>query len=87
MKPFKGVNPENHSQARVFYHLQSADEAGLTGRAQKNMQLLADECGFRVIGSLPQTLFEGWDFWIEFDDLPELPDFMRDAPWKPIGGA
>lgn len=74
MKIVKGLNPENNKQARVFFNYLTMQDAGENRHASLVMQELGDKLGFKVIGAVPQTLFDGWDYWIEFDIAPEFPD-------------
>jgi hypothetical protein len=83
----RGLNPTNKKQARVFFSYLSAEDAGEARHAETVMTELAAEKGFAVIGKCPQTLFDGWDYWIEFHTAPELPLFFQDSPWKPVGQA
>lgn len=87
MSPDKGINPSNPSQARVFFDAISAHYEGLGEHPQKVMDQLSPELGFRVLDSVPQSMMDGWDFWIEFDSMPIMPKYFRDVPWKPVGQA
>jgi hypothetical protein len=46
---------------------------------------MAASLGFRILGAVPQSIADGWDFWIEFDGEPTFPDYFTKRPWKPIG--
>lgn len=52
------------------------------------MASLAKELGFEVLAAIPQSIFDGWDFWIRFPgEPPEMPNYFRPVPWKPVGEA
>jgi hypothetical protein len=77
-------------QIRVIYSVLGHPE----GHPPNVMSKLADELGFRVIGSsfrviasTSQSIADEWWFWIEFDNEPELPDFLSKAMWLPVGSA
>lgn len=81
----RGFNPSDKSQARVFFSYEAAFRAGEKRHASEIINELAAGQNFKVIGAVPQTLFEGLDYWIEFASAPELPNTFRDVPWKPVG--
>ncbi len=83
----KGTNPDNPKQRRLFFDMIDAYEFGEKRHPQIAMKELAEKCKFKIIGCVPQSLFDGWDFWIEFDEEPILPPIFRSVPWKPIGEA
>lgn len=84
----KGINPNNNKQARIFLDLNELYYSGIKGIPCEIMNRLAYEHGLKILDCVPQTLFDGIDFWIEFDTYPEgLPDIFRDVPWRPIGVA
>ena len=76
-------------QQYCFYCLESASEVGEDRHPQTVVRELAATLGFRVLGSLPQSLFTGWDFWIEMDESKTvtLPSYLKAHKWKPIGQA
>ena len=54
------------------------------------MDEIAERCNLKVLGKIPQTAFDGWDFWIEVEDSRDvlvLPPFLMDYGWKPVGEA
>jgi hypothetical protein len=84
------VNPDNQKQARLFYDLREANDRGENRHPQIVMRELAGKHGFTILDSVPQSLFDGWDYWIESDNLMDLhlPKFFREnVPWKAIGEA
>lgn len=82
------VNPDNNKQARIFFDMFDAHKAGEDRHPQDVMKELAEAHRFRILAAVPQSLFDGWDFWIEFDEPPELPPLFRgNLPWKPVGQA
>jgi hypothetical protein len=83
----KGMNPNNPKQARLFYDLIEACEYGEKRHPVVVMEELAKKYGFKILDRVPQSLFDGWDFWIEFEELPNLPPIFRDVPWKRVGQA
>jgi hypothetical protein len=79
------TNPGNPKQARVFFSYMSAMiEHNETRHADIVMKEIADKNNFKIIGKVPQTLFDGWEYWIEFDKEPELPGFVRNINWEPL---
>jgi hypothetical protein len=82
-----GINPDNPKQGRVFLSLFAAYDAGEKRHAEEIIKDLASKLNFKVLESLPQSIVDGWDFWIEFEVAPELPAYFRNVPWKPIGQA
>lgn len=88
MKGGNMINPDNPKQARVFYYLQDApfSPGKLFYHPQRVMKRLSKELNFIILDSIPQTIADGWDFWIEFETMPELPPFISNkVPWKPVG--
>ena len=88
----KGINPENKKQARVFYDLLSAVYEDKEVRHPLIvMRLLEVQYEFKIIGKIPQTLFDGWDFWIEAENieqvLSQLPKYIKNVPWKGVNEA
>ena len=87
----KSINPNNKNQARLFYDLIDATRKAKESRhPQIVMKELSIKNNFTILGAVPQSLFDGWDFWIERDDIEliDLPDeLFCDYPWKPIGMA
>lgn len=69
-------------KTRVFYSLISAHMAGITEHAQTQMAKLADDIGFRVLGSRAQSLVDGWEFWVEHEKLIEWPSYIRSVDWR-----
>jgi len=86
-KKTASINPDIPSQARVFYSLNSADDAGERRNAWVVMRELSESLGFKLLDSCPQTIAEGIDWWIEFETYPKLPAFVYPARWKRIGQA
>lgn len=62
---------------RVFYDLNDAP----SGHAQTMMRNLAIELGFTILASQPQSLFDGWEFWIEFEGRKIWPKHVRILSW------
>ena len=82
----KGINPENKHQMLLFLCSYMQSEAKISGHPQEIMKKLAEENGFKILESVPQSLLDGWDFWIEFDTPPStLPNIFRDVEWKSVG--
>ena len=82
----KCQNPSNPSQRRVFFHGQSASEAGENRHPQIVMTELAQRHGFRILSAIPQSMHDGWDFWIE-GSAPIILPYLLDYQWKSIGQA
>ncbi len=85
--PVKGGNPDNPKQMILFFDLRTAYEYGEKRHPQIVMRELAEKYHFTILARIPQTFFDGWDFWIEFETMPMLPPIFRHVPWKPIGEA
>jgi len=83
----RGINPDNPKQARVFFDMIDADKVGEHRHPQIVMKEISEKHHFKIISCVPQSLFDGWDFWIEFDTFPELPPLFRKVDWKPVGEA
>jgi hypothetical protein len=82
----KGTNPSNPFQRRVFFHLWHAQDAGETRHPMAVMRELAEANNFGILAAVPQSLHDGWDFWIEESaNAPALPSYLLDYPWKPVG--
>jgi hypothetical protein len=80
------VNPENKNQARVFYCLRTANENGAKEHPQTVMIELGISHNFKILKSVPQSAADGWDFWIEYEEAPNLPKYFRgNLSWTPIG--
>jgi hypothetical protein len=79
----KGINPENKQQARVFFHLETCQDEGFIGHPQHEIKKLIPESA-NVIGCIPQSLYDGWDFWIDFSGELLVHDVLFDFQWKPI---
>jgi hypothetical protein len=82
----QGRNPDNHFQRRVFFHLRAANESGEKRHPQEAMRELAAMYNFGILAAVPQSLFDGWDFWIEESaNMPTLPSYLLKVPWKSVG--
>jgi len=79
------TNPNNSKQARLFFsYMSAALEYKENRHADIVMKELAEKNNFKVISKVPQTLFDGWEYWIEFDEEPELPGFVENVIWEPV---
>lgn len=81
------VNPYPR-QHRFFYDMHAASDAGEHHHPQSVVRGLAHTHGFKVLDAVPQSLFDGWDFWIETVDdgpAPVITPYFKAAAWKPIG--
>ena len=56
----------------VFYNMWSAHDEGVDEHPQTQLKKL----GIKYYKSVPQSLFDGWEFWI--DDDAELPDYIKE---------
>lgn len=83
------TNPANPKQRRLFYDLMSAAfECGEERHPQTVMRELSTRLGFTILGAVPQSLFDGWDYWVEESRPVDYPKFLqRSVPWKSIGEA
>lgn len=68
------------TRLRIFYDLWDAGE----GHAQIRMRNLSDKLGFKILGSQPQSLFDGWEFWVEFEGTIAWPEYIRVLPWQEV---
>ena len=83
-----GQNPDNDKQYHVFFDLISAHLSGESRHPQIVMKELSRQFDFTILDAVPQSLFDGWSFWIEFNrepkDLP--PQYFREGVgWISIG--
>lgn len=86
MSQYSGQNPANPRQRRVFFHLQDAHESGEKRHPQIVMRELAATHGFTILAAVPQSLFDGWDVWIEEPEGERVDrPYLLDYPWKPVG--
>jgi len=86
----KRFNPDNKNQARLFFCMFRAVKAGQHEHPVDVMNKLSVTLNFKILDKIPQSLFDGWDFWVEFKDpkgAEMLPPLFRDVSWKPIGQA
>ena len=86
----KSQNPENKNQVRYFYCARTAFDHGEMRHPSIVIDEIASKCHFKVLGKIPQTAFDGWDFWVEFEDsiyVLVVPPFFMDYGWKPINEA
>lgn len=83
------VNPKNPNQMSLFFCSRTADDLGENRHPQIVMRELSEKHGFKVIGKTPQSLFDGWSFWIEYDkkEPKDLPRYLRDVSWSEVGSA
>ena len=56
----------------VFYNMWSAHDAGVDCHPQTQM----DKLGISYYRSVPQSMYDGWEFWI--DDDVELPGYIKE---------
>ena len=74
-------NPDNPRQRRLFY----AMPHDVQTHPQRFMRALAGKIGAVILGSVPQSAGDGWDFWVDVDPNADLDWIGDTAPWKPIG--
>ena len=87
MNDMLGTNPENNKQRRVFFCAFTAADIGEKRHPQKVMAELAEKYQFKILSEIPQSMFDGWDIWIESSEAVELPKYLKVAQWKPVGQA
>lgn len=63
---------------RVFYCMNSAMDAGI----KQHPQLQMKELGIKYHHSRPQSVFDGWEFWV--DDDVKLPNYIEEVPYEPF---
>ena len=85
--------PRQPNQHHRFYCMLSAADAGEHRHPQQVVRDLAATHGFAILGAVPQSIADGWDFWLEYDangdyddstEPPAFPAYFRAASWKPI---
>ncbi len=82
------ICPTDSHVAHVFLCMIKQAECGNSERPQNLMRRLSNELDFEILGAVPQSMFDGWSFWIRFDKEPDLPDMFRDKiKWVPVGAA
>ena len=80
------INPKNKHQGRLFFCLLTANDEGETRHPSVVMRELEISHDFKIIDEIPKSMADGWDFWIEFENKPDLPNYFRGKlEWKPIG--
>lgn len=86
---FNGINPNNKNQMRIFFSMYELWDLNIKGHPRTIMDQLSKEMNFKVLDAVPQSLFDGWDFWIEGENLDQMdfPIYIRDVPWRAIGTA
>ena len=67
---------------RVFYNYISANFAGIMTHAEKQMKKL----GINYYYCEPQSLFDGWEFWIDDEKEKDLPDYIEKVTWREYRG-
>ena len=90
MKIINGLNPSNKNQAHLFFYSLAAHKNGEDRHPQIVMNEMAEELGFVILDKIPQSMHDGWSFWIEGENLAQhvLPDyFMEHVKWFKIGTA
>ena len=66
--------------------MRNAHDAGETRHPQTVVSELAESIGFTILAAVPQSLFDGWDFWVEFEEsVKDIGPLFRGYPWKPVG--
>ena len=79
-----GINPDNGFQGCTFLCTRTAYEDGEKRHPQTIMRELSEELSFKILRAVPQIAFDGWEFWIEFDNKPKLPKYFRKISWELI---
>ena len=86
LKKEEGIQAQG--QLLVFYSGWSADKCGEKRHPQIVMRDLAREHDFEILAAVPQSIADGWEFWIEWEGWPlYLPEYIGVKAWKPIGEA
>lgn len=75
--------------ARLWYSLNacytecSGQSTGDRRHAQVVMNELAEAQHFKIIDAQPESIADGWQFWIEYPDggFPALPHWITRARW------
>ena len=86
MKTILARNPANRNEAHVFYDMMEAGIHGETRHPQVVVRELSHRLNFDILDAVPQSLFDGWSFWIRFYEAPDLPfELFRAVNWIPVG--
>jgi hypothetical protein len=64
-------------KARLFYSYLGAWDEGEKRHALHVMDELSVVQGCRLERAVPQTLFDGWEFYIDCATQPDLPDYIN----------
>ena len=68
-------------KAHLFFCLRTAFENGEDRHPQKVMKELAYKLNFKILGALPQTAGDGWDFFVEYITMPKFPKYLLKNDW------
>lgn len=81
------ANPENPNQYHCWYDaIASHLDENENRHPQVVVRELAQAHGFQVLNCVPQSIADGWSFWIEVEgELPAFPSFFKPKGWIPVG--
>lgn len=81
----RNTHPGRHC---FFYDGIAASDANENRHPQVVVAELAETHGFRVLAAVPQSMFDGWDFWIDVGGqgpAPKVTPYFKAKAWKPLG--
>lgn len=81
------MTTQKPNQHHCWFCAYTAYEAGENRHPQEVVRELAKLHGFKILDQVPQSIADGWSFWIETSEaqVPDLPKYFRVARWIPIG--
>ena len=65
---------------RVFFDYRMANDAGEMRHAVLVLKELSRAHDFRIMSSEPQSIADGFEFWIDDPKQSKLPKYVRDLP-------
>lgn len=83
----KVLTMKKPNQQHRFYCTRSASDQNENRHPQEVVRDWSRSRGFTILDAVPQSIADGWDFWIEVHEGQDLvfPSFFRACEWKPIG--
>ena len=78
----RSLNPNNPKQAKIFFDYIIAHSHGEHRHFYDVMDDLMVNNKFKIICVSPQAISDGINIWIEFESIPELPNYLSFSPWQ-----
>jgi len=78
-------NPNNPKQRRLFYHTIAAEEF-FHGEMHPTtgMNYLATIYNFTILKAVPQSMYDGWEMWVECEEGEDIPEWLDSVRWTEI---